>query len=124
MTMRMIKQTREEYFRSFPKPTRMLLDQMRETVKKAAPGATEDMKYGLPTLVVHGKNLLHYGAYAHHIGFYPTPSVLLAFSKEIGRYKHSKGAVQFPLDEPLPLDLVFRMATFRMKEHMKKYGTA
>jgi uncharacterized protein YdhG (YjbR/CyaY superfamily) len=122
--MRMIKQTREEYFRSFPPSTRKLLDQMRDTVRKAAPGATEDMKYGLPTLVLNGKNLLHYGAYAHHVGFYPTPSVLLAFEKEISGYKHSKGAVQFSLDQPLPLGLVSRMARFRVKEHMKKSGAA
>jgi uncharacterized protein YdhG (YjbR/CyaY superfamily) len=122
--MRMIKQTRQEYFRSFPASTRSLLNQLRDTVLKTAPGATEDMKYGLPTLVMHGKNLLHYGAYASHIGFYPTPSVLLAFEKEISRYKHSKGAVQFPLDEPLPLALISKMARLRVKEHMKKSGAA
>ena len=122
--MRMIRQTRQEYFRSFPVSTRSLLNQMRDTVLKAAPGATEDMKYGMPTLVMHGKNLLHYGAYASHIGFYPTPSVLLSFQQEISGYKHSKGTVQFPLDAPLPLALISKMVRFRVKEHTKKYGPA
>jgi uncharacterized protein YdhG (YjbR/CyaY superfamily) len=118
----MIRQTREEYFKSFPASTRKLLEQMRATALKAAPGSTEDMKYGMPTVVLHGKNLVHYAAYANHIGFYPTPSAIIAFKKEISKFNNSKGAVQFPIDKPLPLTLVTRMVKFRVEETNARYG--
>jgi uncharacterized protein YdhG (YjbR/CyaY superfamily) len=120
----MTNKTREEYFRSFPVSTRKLLEQMRATLLKAAPGSVEDMKYGMPTLVHNGKNLVHYAAYAHHIGFYPAPSALVAFKEDIARFKNSKGAVQFPIDKPLPLSLVTKMTKFRVKESNEKYGVA
>lgn len=114
--------TREDYFLSFPASTRKLLEQMRNTVLKAAPDAKEDMKYGMPTVVLHGKNLVHYAAYANHIGFYPTPSAIIAFKKEISKFNNSKGAVQFPIDKPLPLALVTKMVKFRVEEANAKYG--
>lgn len=97
---------------------------MRSTVLKAAPDVAEDMKYGMPTLTLNGKNLVHYAAYANHIGFYPTPSALVAFKKDIEKYNNSKGAVQFPIDKPLPLALVTKMVKFRVKENEDKYGPA
>jgi uncharacterized protein YdhG (YjbR/CyaY superfamily) len=113
-----------EYFESFPPSTQKLLAQMRSIVLKAAPGAVETMKYGMPTLQLYGKNVVHYAAYAHHIGFYPAPSGLEAFKADISKYKHSKGAVQFPLDKPLPTALITRITKFRVAETHAKYGTS
>lgn len=113
-----------EYFESFPPSTQKLLAQMRSIVLKAAPGAVETMKYGMPTLQLYGKNVVHYAAYAHHIGFYPAPSGLEEFKADISKYKHSKGAVQFPLDKPLPTALITRITKFRVAETHAKYGTS
>lgn len=96
---------------------------MRTLVLKAAPGAVETMKYGMPTIQLYGKNVVHYAAYAHHIGFYPAPSGLVEFKKDISKYKHSKGAVQFPLDKPIPSALVTKITKFRVAETHAKYGT-
>ncbi|HEY8399153.1 MAG TPA: DUF1801 domain-containing protein [Flavihumibacter sp.] len=96
-----------------------LLKQMRATVRKAAPGAEEAIKYGMPTLV-YGGNLLHFAACKNHIGFYPTPSGIQKFERDLKPYKTSKGAIQFPLNEPLPLDLVERITVFRVKENEAK----
>ena len=120
----MINKTREEYFKSFPPATRKLLEQMRATVLKAAPDAQEGMKYAMPTLILNGKNLVHYAAYANHIGFYPTPSALVAFKKEVSKYNNSKGAVQFPINEPLPLKLVADIVKFRVQENNQRFGPA
>lgn len=110
------------YFASFPPSTQKLLQQMRAVVLKAAPGAVETMKYGMPTLQLYGKNLVHYAAYANHIGFYPAPSGLEEFKEAISKYKHSKGAVQFPLDKPIPSALVTRITRFRVAETHARYG--
>jgi len=118
----MTNKTRVEYFKSFPASTRKILDQIRATVLKAAPGAEEGMKYGMPTLMLNGKNLVHYAAYAKHIGFYPVPSALEAFKKEIEKYKNSKGAVQFPIDKPMPLKLISDMVKYRVQENNERYG--
>lgn len=96
---------------------------MRTLVLKEAPGAEEVMKYGMPTIQLYGKNVVHYAAYAHHIGFYPAPSGLEEFKKDISTYKHSKGAVQFPLDKPLPKALITRITRFRVAETHARYGT-
>lgn len=109
----------DDYIVLFPKDVQKLLKQMRSTIKKAAPKAEEAIKYGIPTFVLNG-NLVHFAAYKSHIGFYPAPSGLLAFKKEIARYKSSKGAVQFPLDESLPLDLVSKIVKFRVAENSAK----
>ena len=118
----MTNKTREEYFKSFPASTRKILEQVRATVTKAAPDAEEGMKYGMPTLILNGKNLVHYAAYANHIGFYPTPSALVAFKKEISGYVNSKGAVQFPITKPMPVKLIAAMVKFRVEENNAKYG--
>lgn len=111
-----------QYFASFPPSTQKLLTQMRSIVLKAAPGAVETMRYGMPTLQLYGKNVVHYAAYARHIGFYPAPSGLDEFKMEISEYKHSKGAVQFPLDKPLPAALITKITKFRVAETHAKYG--
>ena len=84
-------------------------------IRRAAPDAVETIKYGIPTFV-QGENLVHFAGYKHHIGFYPTSSGIAAFDDKLSRYKRSKGAVQFPLDEPLPAKLIGQIVRFRVKE--------
>ena len=96
-----------------------LLKQMRETIQKAAPDAKETIKYAMPTYTMGG-NLVHFAACKNHVGFYPTPSAITAFRKEIAKYESSKGAVQFPLTEKLPLKLVTDMVKFRVQEVKQK----
>ncbi len=93
--------------------------QVRETIRASAPQAEETIKYGIPTFTLHG-NLVHFGAYKHHIGFYPAPSGIEAFKKELSVYKCAKGSVQFPVDKPLPLTLITKIVKFRVKENLSK----
>lgn len=109
----------DTYISTFPAEVQEKLQQMRQTIREEAPDAEEAMKYAMPTFVLKG-NLVHFAGYKQHIGFYPTPSGLKAFPDEIARYKNSKGAVQFPLDQALPLDLVRRIVQFRVKENLEK----
>ncbi|OHD68634.1 MAG: hypothetical protein A2177_15215 [Spirochaetes bacterium RBG_13_68_11] len=111
--------TIDAYIRTFPKTVQVKLQQLRRIVARAAPGAAEKISYGMPTFFQNG-NLVHFAAYTRHIGFYPTPSAIEAFARELAKYKSSKGAVQFPLDEPLPADLIRRMVEFRVKENTKR----
>ncbi len=104
-----------QYVRGFPASTQKLLRQMRSTIRKAAPAATETMKYGIPTFYLN-ENLVHYAAFEHHIGFYPTPSAIRAFKTDLARYKSSKGAVQFPFGKPLPFALIRKIVRFRVAE--------
>lgn len=110
----------DEYIAQFPADIKVLLQQVRETIREMAPEAVETIKYGMPTFVLN-ENLVHFAGYTKHIGFYPTPSGLNAFSEEVNQFKHSKGAVQFPLDKPLPLDLVRKITKFRIEEVQRKY---
>ena len=112
----------EEYIASFPPDIQKVLEQVRATIKKAAPEATESFKYAIPTFEQHG-NLVHFAAFKNHIGFYPTPSGSEAFAKELDTYKQGKGSVQFPLDKPMPLDLIARLVKFRVKENEEKQKT-
>ncbi len=109
----------DSYMAEFPEGTRKFLEEIRSVIKKTAPEATEAMKYGIPTFVFHG-NLVHFAGYKSHVGFYPAPSGITRFKKEISVYKNAKGSVQFPLDQPLPLDLIRRIVEFRMKENLEK----
>ena len=109
--------TIEEYIKTFPPETRKILEKMRRTIQKAAPGAAEAMSYQMPTFKLNGKNLVHFAAWKDHIGFYPTPTGTKAFQKELSRYKGGKGSVRFPLAEPFPFDLVKRIVAFRVKEN-------
>lgn len=111
--------TIDEYIAGFPAATQKLLEQMRAVIKKAAPAAEEAMKYGIPTFVLNG-NLVHFAGYKAHIGFYPAPDGIKTFEKELAAYKSSKGAVQFPLDEPMPLDLITKIVKFRVKQNLEK----
>lgn len=109
----------DEYIAAFPESTQVLLEQMRTTIAKAAPQAAETINYAMPTFQFKG-NLVHFAGYANHIGFYPAPSGIEVFKKELSVYKGAKGSVQFPLDKPLPLSLVTKIVKFRVKENMEK----
>jgi uncharacterized protein YdhG (YjbR/CyaY superfamily) len=109
----------DEYISTFPEEIQALLQQIRATIRKAAPEAEEAIKYAMPTFVLNG-NLVHFAAFKNHIGFYPVPSGIEAFKKELSVYKGAKGSVQFPLDKPMPLDLITKIVEFRVKENMKK----
>ena len=111
--------TIDEYIAAFPKGTQKLLREMRATIKSAAPQATEKISYQMPTFHLNG-NLVHFAAFKNHIGFYPTPSGIETFKKELSKYAGSKGAVQFPIDKPLPLTLVKKIVKFRVLENSKK----
>ncbi|SHK83353.1 Uncharacterized conserved protein YdhG, YjbR/CyaY-like superfamily, DUF1801 family [Chitinophaga jiangningensis] len=111
--------TIDAYISTFPAATQKLLKQVRQTIKKTAPDATEKIAYGIPTFVYHG-NLVHFGGYDHHIGFYPASSGVAHFEKELQHFHTSKGTIQFPLDEPIPLELIARITAFRMKENEEK----
>jgi uncharacterized protein YdhG (YjbR/CyaY superfamily) len=113
--------TIDEYIDGFPEDIQQLLQQIRQTVREAAPGATETIKYAMPTYTLQG-NLVHFAAFKNHIGFYPTPTGIAAFEKEISQYKGAKGSVQFPLGQPLPLDLIRKIVLFRVEEHEAKHG--
>ena len=108
----------DEYIGSFPPDVQKILEKLRETIHRTAPEAEEAIRYGMPTFRLNG-NLVHFAAYRHHIGFYPTPTGIEAFEEELAPYKHAKGSVQFPLDKPIPYDLVKRMVKMRVKENTK-----
>lgn len=109
----------DNYIAGFPKDTQKLLKQIRATIKNAAPGAEETINYGIPTLTLKG-NLVHFAAFKNHIGFYPTPTGIETFKKELAAYQGAKGSVQFPLDKPLPLELITKIVKFRVKENLDK----
>jgi uncharacterized protein YdhG (YjbR/CyaY superfamily) len=109
----------DEYIATFPPEIQKLLQTMRETIRAEAPEATERISYQMPTFYQHG-NLVHFAALKRHIGFYPTSSGVAAFERELRAYASTKGAVQFPLDQPLPLDLVRRITRFRVRENQER----
>ena len=111
----------DRYIEAQPEHVRERLTELRRTIARAAPQASEKISYGVPTFDFHG-NLVHYAAFRNHIGFYPTPSGIEAFEKELQHYRHAKGSVQLPMAEPLPLDLIARIVQFRVKENAAKQG--
>lgn len=106
----------DQYIASCPQETQQLLQDVRQTIRLAAPEAGEAIKYGMPTFTLQG-NLVHFAACKGHLGFYPTPSAIRAFADELSGYKVSKGAVQFPYSAPVPFPLISRMVEFRVKEN-------
>ena len=116
MRMNKAAQNIDEYIAGFPKDVQKILQQIRITIKKAAPQAQEAIKYSIPTFVLNG-NLVHFGAYKNHIGFYPAPQGIEKFDKKLSRYEGSKGTVRFPLDKPIPFDLITKIVKFRVKKH-------
>ncbi len=109
----------EAYINAFQKPTQVLLQQIRTIIRKAVPDAEEVISYSIPAYKQEGM-LVYFAGYEHHIGFYPTASGIRAFQKEIAGYKHSKGAVQFPLGKPLPVALITKIVKFKLKENQDK----
>jgi len=112
--------TIEEYIDAAPLESQDKLRQMHQCVRESAAGATESLKWGMPAYS-HQKILVTYAAFKHHIGFYPMPSAIKAFAKDLKNYKTAEGSVQFPLDQKLPLALIKKIVRFRVKE--SKEGT-
>lgn len=108
-------QTVDDYISTAPEQTQVKLREIRECIRKVAPDAKEVLNYGIATFAFK-KMIIGYGYAAKHIGLYPTPSAMQAFAEELREYPSGKGSVQFPLHEPLPLDLIRRIAEFRVKE--------
>ena len=98
---------------------RRYLNQVRQTIREAAPEAQETINYQMPTFTMNG-NLVHFAAFKTHIGFYPTPTGIEAFKEELSPYKGAKGSVQFPIDQPMPLSLIRRIVEYRVKENSKR----
>ena len=112
-------ETIDEYIAGFPKEIQTILTKIRLTVRKAAPLAAEAIKYQIPTFVQNG-NLVHFAAYNHHIGFYPTSKAITKFKKELSAYAGAKGTVRFPLDKPIPLGLISKIVKSRVKDNLTK----
>ena len=110
-------QTIDAYIASFPEDVQAILQRIRMTIREAAPEAEETIKYQMPTFTQQG-NLVHFGAFKKHIGFYPVPTGIEAFKDELAGYVQGKGSVQFPLDQPIPYDLIRRIVEFRVKENL------
>jgi uncharacterized protein YdhG (YjbR/CyaY superfamily) len=108
----------DNFIKSFPPDVQEILEKLRKTINEAAPEAEEAIRYGMPTFRLLGGNLVHFAAFKEHIGFYPTPSAIVAFKKELSVYKGAKGSVQFPLDKAIPFDLVRKIVEFRVKESL------
>lgn len=108
-----------EYITNLPENKQKLLQSIRQSIHEAVPEAEEAIRYGMPTFRLKNKNMIHFAAFEHHIGLYPTPSGIESFQKDLSIYKQGKGSVQFPLDKPMPLELVKRIAKFRAKEVLK-----
>ena len=108
-------ETVDEYIQQFPPDIQSILEEIRAVIKTAAPQATERISYKMPTYT-RKKNLIHFAAFKNHIGLYPTPSGTEAFETELSAYVRGKGSVQFPLDKPMPLDLIRRIVLFRVQE--------
>jgi len=108
----------DEYIAAFPADVQERLRQMRAVIREAAPEAQEKISYQMPTFFLYG-NLVHFAAFKNHIGFYPAPRGIEAFKDELAAYEGAKGSVQFPLDQPLPLDLVRKIVQFRVADQLQ-----
>ncbi len=109
----------DEYIAGFPPDIREILERIRLTIREAAPRAEEAISYQMPTFRLHG-NLVHFAAFKNHIGFYPTPTGTEEFQKQLSAYKGGKGSVRFPLDQPIPFDLIGEIVKFRVEENLGK----
>lgn len=107
------------FIAEFPEEVQAILQKVRATIQQAAPDATEAIKYGMPTFVLNG-NLVHFAAYKKHIGFYPAPTGIDAFIDELAQFRTGKGTIQFPIDKPIPFDLITKVVKFRVEENLKK----
>lgn len=110
----------DEYIKTFPEHIQILLEKVRTTIIEKAPTSVERIAYGMPAYKTNGKPLVYFAGFKRHIGFYATPTGHAEFTKELSTYKHGKGSVQFPLDKPIPFDLIARIVEFRVKENISK----
>jgi|JI10StandDraft_1071094.scaffolds.fasta_scaffold519643_2 uncharacterized protein YdhG (YjbR/CyaY superfamily) len=115
-------ETIDEYISLYPLEVQELLQKVRMVIKKSAPEAMEAIKYQLPTFVLNG-NLVHFGAFKNHIGFYPAPSGISVFKQELSVYESGKGSIQFPMDGEIPYDLISKIVKFRVQENLEKVKT-
>jgi uncharacterized protein YdhG (YjbR/CyaY superfamily) len=111
--------TVDEYILQFSNDVQEILRKLRQVIKETAPEAEEKISYQMPTFYLYG-NLVHFAAYKNHIGFYPTPSGIEAFNDELSAYKGAKGSVQFPINKPVPFELIKQIVEFRVKENIGK----
>jgi uncharacterized protein YdhG (YjbR/CyaY superfamily) len=118
-TNRKVQENIDEYIAGFPKDTQVILEKIRKTIHEAAPGVEESISYQMPAFKLNG-HLVYFGAFKKHIGFYPIPSGIEKFKTELSIYEQGKGSVQFPLDKPIPYDLIDRIVKYRVEENMKK----
>ncbi len=109
----------DDYISKFPTEVQEILMTLRKVIKKSAPDAKEKISYQMPTFALHG-NLVHFAAFKNHIGFYPAPSGIEAFKEELSVYKGAKGSVQFPINKPLPYELISKIVKFRVAENIQK----
>lgn len=123
MSAREVVGSVDEYIATAEPDARQMLQELRSVLIAAVPDAKERISWGMPTLDLNGKHLLFFAGYAHHVGFYPLPRAIEAFKEELKSYKTAKGSVQFPLDRPLPLDLVRRLVEFRVQEVLAGGGS-
>ena len=109
----------DKFIAGYPKDVQEILNKVRESIRKSAPDAEETINYGIPTFTLKG-NLVHFSAFKTHIGFYPTPSGIEKFKKELSAYEGAKGSVKFPLDKPIPYALLSKIVKFRVKENLER----
>jgi uncharacterized protein YdhG (YjbR/CyaY superfamily) len=109
--------TIDQYISAFPEDTRKILEQIRQVVKSAAPEAVETIKYSMPTFILRG-NLIHFAAFKNHIGLYPAPKGDGTLEKELAQYRAEKSTLRFPLNKPIPLDLIYRVVRLRIEERL------
>jgi uncharacterized protein YdhG (YjbR/CyaY superfamily) len=113
-------ETIDEYVATFPRNVQDILEELRRIIRESAPKSEETISYGIPTFDLNGRHLVHFAAYKNHIGFYPTSSGISRFKKELSRYEMSRGTVRFPINEPIPFDLIRKIVKYRVKETSEK----
>lgn len=109
----------DHYISTFPPAVQAILSTLRKVIQESAPDAKEKISYQMPTYEFHG-NLVHFAAFKHHIGFYPAPSGIIEFEEELKEYQRSKGAIRFPMDKPLPYELISRIVQYRVAQNLEK----
>ncbi|MFZ2456804.1 MAG: DUF1801 domain-containing protein [Candidatus Altiarchaeia archaeon] len=112
--------TVDEYIKTFPEGVQVILEKVRRTIQKEAPDAVETIGYQMPAFKQNGRVLVYFAGWKDHIGFYPTPSGTAAFKKELSQYQGAKGSVKFPMDKPIPFDLIEKIVKFRVKENANR----
>ena len=118
-TSKTVPRSIDEYIADFPPEVQKILEKMRSTIRKAAPYAEETINYQIPTFKLKG-NLVHFAAFKKHIGLYPAPSGIEKFKNELSGYERAKGSVKFPLDKPIPFDLISKIVKFRVNENLER----